>query len=145
MDKANKRQKSKKKNSKAVNIPTIIIESPSASSSSLVSETRSFPSPPPSYENCFNSNSQTSIQTNSRIPEEPENLEDAKNPEDDSDLPEPEASGRRASLRRNSISLPNLEDLEIEIIKNLAQDMKEPQGTINIETDTSDDEYSPNC
>lgn len=133
MDKPNKKQKSKKRNLKAaVNIPTIIIESPSASSSSLVSETRSFPSPPPPYENCFDSTSQTNIQRDSRIPEEPENLADLENPEDDSVSPEAEASGRRASLRRNSISLPNLEDLEIEIIKNHAQEMEEQQVSLFI-------------
>ncbi|KAF5283625.1 hypothetical protein FQA39_LY17274 [Lamprigera yunnana] len=94
----------KKKSKTPLAVPTIVVDFAS-SSSSLTSETTNVkPSAPP-------------LETNVNIPEEVESVEDCGIPEE-----LPHISERRPSLRRNSISLPNLEDLELNLIQHYAQD-----------------------
>lgn len=115
MNEKKKKHKSKKKLGKApITIPTIIVDSPSASSSSLTSETLAI-GKNVSLGNSGNENSACK-QNNSEIPEESDNGEDVYEIDK-----LPETADRRSSLRRNSISLPNLEDLELEMLKNYAQ------------------------
>ncbi|KAF5289192.1 hypothetical protein FQR65_LT00078 [Abscondita terminalis] len=112
----------KKKAKPPLTVPTIVVDS--ASSSSSLSETptaKAISVPIASVE----------------IPEEIEIIEYCDEATDLPDIPEP----RRTSLRRNSISLPNLEDLELNLLQNYAENVADNQPPSNMDSDTSDDEF----
>lgn len=104
-------KKFKKKNREILkNIPTIVVNSPSASTSSISSELVNYSSPPP-YSSVVNKNSTADIK---EIDVVIEHNEDQK----DEVAPLPELIENKLNLRRNSISLPNLDNLELQIISN---------------------------
>lgn len=105
-------KKFKRKNREILkNIPTIVVNSPSASTSNISSELVDLSALPPSYSSVVNQNSTPDIKEIDVVIEHNEDqLDDV--------APLPEQIENKLKLRRNSISLPNLDNLELQIISN---------------------------